>query len=233
GGTPPYPVSPIVLGEFSMTVAAEAREVVHFALNPVREYLLRPVRLLARYRPEHLRGDLMAGLTVGVLLLPQAIAFALIAELPPEMGLYSAIIGGIVAALWGSSNHTHTGPANAISLLVLSSLQVSFVPGSPEFIVAAGLLAVMAGVFQLALGLLRLGMLVNFVSHSVIVGFASGAGLLIAIQQLGPLLGLGLRNRSLAGMVQELALRLPESHLTTAAIGASVIVIMLLLRWVN
>ena len=134
----------------------------------------------------------LRGLTVAVILLPQAIAFAIIAELPPQMGLYAAVIGGLAGALWGSSNQIHNGPTNAISLLVLSTLSSPAVPGTPEYILAAATLALMVGVFQLLLGLARLGVLVNFVSHSVIVGFASGAGVLILIKQIAPLLGLTL-----------------------------------------
>ena len=103
------------------------------------------------------------------------------------MGLYTAVIGGIVAALWGSSEHLHTGPTNTLSLLVFSTLAISVLPGSQEYIVAAGVLAVMAGALQVGLGLLRLGFIVNFVSHSVIVGFGTAAGLLIALRQIDPL----------------------------------------------
>ena len=134
-------------------------------------YLLKPARFFQGYRRHNLRPDLISGLTVAVILLPQSIAFALIAELPPEMGLYAAIVAAIIGALWGSSNQIHTGPTNALSLLVLSSLIMSAQPGTPEFVVAAGLLAVMVGLLQLTMGLVRLGVLVNFVSHSVVVGF--------------------------------------------------------------
>ncbi|NIO63958.1 MAG: sulfate transporter, partial [Gammaproteobacteria bacterium] len=94
-----------------------------------------------------------------------------------------------MGALWGSSHQIHTGPTNALSLLVLSALLTIARPGTPEFIVAAGLMAVMVGVFQVVMGLARLGVLVNFVSYSVVVGFSSGAGVLIAVNQLRHLLG--------------------------------------------
>jgi SulP family sulfate permease len=157
------------------------------SLGPIPYYLSRPFRVFKEYDPAVLRQDALSGITVAVILLPQAMAFALIAELPPQMGIYAVIVGSIVGALWGSSNHTHTGPANAISLLVLSALLIGFTPGSPEYIVAAGLMAVMVGIFQLVMGMARLGVLVNFVSHSVIVGFATGAGVLIAVGQIAPL----------------------------------------------
>ena len=140
-------------------------------VQPALSYLQQPVRLFRQYDRKALRPDLVAGITVAVLLLPQGIAFAIIADLPPQMGLYAGIIGALIGGLWGSSNQMHTGPANAIALLVFAAL--SSATNSPtEFIVAAGVLAVMAGVFQLIMGLAQLGMLINFVSHSVIVGFA-------------------------------------------------------------
>src|SRR5688572_12022253 len=92
------------------------------ALRPIPFFFLRPVRVFQTYRRSYLQPDMVAGLTVAVILLPQAIAYALIAELPPEIGLYAAIIAAIVGALWGSSNQLHSGPTNAASLLVLSTL---------------------------------------------------------------------------------------------------------------
>lgn len=200
------------------------------AVQPLGRYLMRPVRLVREYDRSFLRSDLIAGLTVAVILLPQAIAFALIAELPPVMGLYASIVGGVVGALWGSSNQVHNGPTNANSLLVASALlSASFVPGTPEFMVAAGLMAVMAGVFQLVLGLARLGVLVNFVSYSVVVGFSAGAGVLIAIKQLGPLVAVDPGGRSLPETMVGVATALPDAHPPTAAIGVGTILLLALL----
>lgn len=200
------------------------------ALLPALRYLQQPVRLLRGYDRDDLRPDLIAGLTVGVVLLPQAIAFSLLAELPPQMGLYTAVIGGIAAALWGSSEHLHSGPTNTISLLVLTTLAVSTIPGSDQFIIAAGLLALMAGVLQLGLGLLRLGFIVNFVSHSVIVGFATAAGVLIALRQINPLLGLSLPNPDIVTGLINTVVGVPGTHLLTAAIGFGAMALIVLLR---
>src|SRR5210317_1221074 len=137
------------------TAAAEeiTRQItVKNTLVPAGTYLARPIRVFREFKRENLRPDLIAGITVAVILLPQAIAFALIAELPPAMGLYAAVIGGLAGALWGSSNQIHNGPTNAISLLVLSTLSSTAVPGTPEYIVAAATLALIVGVFQLLLG---------------------------------------------------------------------------------
>ena len=147
--------------------------------TPFWKYFLRPVEIARTYKLEFVRPDLIAGLTIAVVLLPQAMAYALIAELPTQIGLYTAIVSSIVGALWGSSNQLQTGPTNAASLLTLSVLLVFVSPGTPEYLIAAGMLALLMGAFRLVLGVARLGMLVNFVSDSVIVGFTAGAGLLI------------------------------------------------------
>lgn len=196
-------------------------------------YLARPLRLMRGYQRSNLRPDLLAGLTVAVILLPQAIAFTIIAELPPQMGLYTAVIGAILGALWGSSNQAHTGPANAISLLVMTSLITIMPPQAAEFPLAAGLMAVMVGLFQLALGLSRLGVLVNFVSHSVIVGFATGAGVLIAVKQISSLLGISAGGDNLPTMFLELTRHVSQLHLLTTSLGLGVLLLILLLRRIN
>ncbi len=139
-----------------------------------------------------LKADLLAGLTGAVIVLPQGVAFAMIAGLPPEYGLYTAIITPVVAALFGSSLHLISGPTTAISIVVFSSISSLAEPGSAEYIRLVLTLTFMAGVYQLGFGLARLGTLVNFVSHSVVVGFTSGAAILIATSQLKHVLGLSL-----------------------------------------
>lgn len=193
-------------------------------------HLLHPLRFLSTYDRQNLRPDLVAGITVAVILLPQAIAFSSIAELPAEMGLYAAIVAGVIAALWGSSNHVQSGPANAISLLVLSSLVTTVAPGTPEFAVAAGVLAVMVGLFQLTLGLAGLGVLVNFVSHSVVAGFASGAGILIIFKQLRYFLGLDFPGRDLADTISGLVTHFPQTHAFTTALGVLTIATVVICR---
>lgn len=200
---------------------------------PIAFYLQRPYRLIRDYKKEDLRPDLFAGITVAVVLLPQAIAFAIIAELPPQMGLYTAIIGGIVGALWGFNNQIINSPTNALSLLVAASLAGIVPAGTSEFVVAAGLMAVMAGIFQLVMGLARLGILVNFVSHSVIVGFATGAGILIGINQIAPLLRLSFSSDSVLQTVQGVALNLGNAHMPTAAVGLGTVLAVLIMRRVT
>jgi SulP family sulfate permease len=195
--------------------------------------LLRPITFISSYDRQNLRADLIAGVTIAVILLPQAVAFALIAELPPQMGLYTAIIGGVVGALWGSSNHVHTGPTNAVSLLVLSILLSAAERGSQNYLLAAGLLAVLAGGIQFLLGLARLGVLVNFVSHSVIVGFASGAGVLIAINQLKHFLGVSIESHNAAETLHALVLNLSEANIPTVLLGFASIAIILAAEKIN
>lgn len=145
---------------------------------------------LAMVTAGSLRADAMAGLTGAAVVLPQAVAFAAIAGLPPEYGLYTAMIPPVVAALFGSSLVMVSGPTTAISAVVFGALVGRFDPGSPEFVQAAILLALMVGLIQLAMALARIGRLAGFVSHSVMIGFTAAAAMLIAVSQLSPALGL-------------------------------------------
>lgn len=138
---------------------------------------------------ESLKANLMAGLTGAVIVLPQGVAFATIAGLPPEYGLYTAMVTPIIAALFGSSHHLVSGPTTAISIVVFSAVSHHATPGSPEFVALALTLTFLAGVYQLAFGLARLGVLVNFVSHTVVIGFTAGAAILIATSQMKHILG--------------------------------------------
>ena len=138
------------------------------------------------------KDDLIAGITGTIIVIPQAVAFAMIAGLPPIYGFYTAMITPIIAALFGSSYHLISGPTTAISIVVYSTL-TKFV--SPEtdlevFVSLALVLTFLAGFFQFAMGILKMGKLVNFVSHSVVIGFTAGAGILIAFKQLKHVFGI-------------------------------------------
>ncbi|MBU0484896.1 MAG: SulP family inorganic anion transporter [Proteobacteria bacterium] len=138
------------------------------------------------------RDDLLAGLTGAVVALPQGVAFATIAGMPPEYGLYAGMVPAIVAALFGSSWHLVSGPTTAASIVLFSALSIHAVPGSAQYVQLALTLTMMVGLIQLVMGLARLGSLVNFISHSVIVGFTAGAAILIAASQLKHFLGISL-----------------------------------------
>jgi len=129
------------------------------------------------------RADLMAGLTGALIVLPQGVAFATIAGMPPEYGLYAAMLPAIIAALFGSSWHLVSGPTTAISIAVFAAISPFSEPGSPEFISMVLTLTFLTGLFQLILGMARMGVLVNFISHTVVIGFTAGAALLIAASQ--------------------------------------------------
>jgi SulP family sulfate permease len=137
-----------------------------------------------------LGADLLAGLTGAIVVLPQGVAFATIAGMPPEYGLYAAIVPTIVAALFGSSWHLVAGPSTTASLVLATALSAFAEPGSGQYVKFAITLAFMVGLLELALGLFRLGALVNFVSHSVIVGFTAGVGILIILIQIHNFAGL-------------------------------------------
>ncbi|MER2600327.1 MAG: SulP family inorganic anion transporter [Caldilineales bacterium] len=206
----------------------------HAALRALPGYFLQPVRLLRAYQGKDLRADVVAGITVGVVALPQGIAFALLAGLPAEMGIYTSIVAAMVGALWGSSNQLSSGPTNNAALLVFSILLPLAVPGSALYISAAGLLAVLAGLLRLLMGLARLGVLINFVSDSVIVGFTAGAGILIIIGQLRSLLGLNFTNSPyLIETLGHLAANLGHIHLLSALTGLGTIVVTLLAKRIN
>ena len=139
-----------------------------------------------------LRADAGAALIGAIVVLPQGVAFATLAGLPPEYGLYCAMVPAVVAAFFGSSWHAVSGPTNAVSLYVFATLAPLAAPASPQYISLALTLALMSGVIMLAMGLLRLGRVVNFVSHGVVVGFTAGAAVLIVASQLRNFFGLEL-----------------------------------------
>ncbi len=165
------------------------------------------------FTKETLRSDAIAGITGAVVVLPQGVAFASIAGLPPQYGLYAGMVPAIVAALFGSSWHLISGPTTAASIVLFSVLSSRAIPGSEAYVQLAITLAFMVGVIQLALGILRLGALVNFISHSVLVGFTAGAAVLIAASQLKHFLGVTIETEEHAYQTLfEIATHLPESN---------------------
>jgi SulP family sulfate permease len=194
-------------------------------------HLLRPYEIFRSYRRVDLPADLVAGVTVATVAIPQAVAYASIAELPPHYGLYSAAIAGIVGSLWGSSRHLATGPVNATSLLALPILLGVGSPGSPQFLLAASLLALMAGVMGIVLALLRFGALVTLASRSVLLGFSAGAALLIAVGQARHLLGIDIPttpelHRTLAALVGRAA----DVHWESLSLGLGTLALVVLAR---
>lgn len=153
-------------------------------MSPLAHKLLPFLAWRARVQRATLRADALAGLVGALVVLPQGVAFATLAGLPPQAGLYCAMVPAVVAALWGSSWHQVSGPTNALSLVVYAALAPLAVPGSGDYVTLALTLCLLVGAAQLAMGLARLGALVNFISHTVIVGFTAGAACLIVAAQL-------------------------------------------------
>ena len=180
-----------------------------------------------------MRADIIAGISVALVLVPQSMAYAQLAGMPAYYGLYAGFLPVIVAALWGSSNQLAHGPAAVSSILTASALAPLATLGSGNFVALAILLAFMVGVIQLVLGLCRMGNVVSFLSHPVILGFTSAAAIIIGLSQLNKLFGLPLgRSDFFLGDVWTMLGQLPDAHLPSLAIGAGAMaVIWAFRRW--
>ncbi|MEF8793585.1 SulP family inorganic anion transporter [Thiohalorhabdus sp.] len=165
-----------------------------------------------------LRGDLIAGMTVALVIVPQSMAYAQLAGLPVVYGLYAAFIPVIVASLWGSCSQLHTGPVAMLSLMSAAALVPFASPGSPRFIELSVMLALMVGVFRLILGLFRMGVIVNFLSSPVIVGFTNAAALIIGLSQLSKILGVPFPRSDFYLLdLWNVLNQIPEAHWVTVA----------------
>ena len=178
-----------------------------------------------------LRADVGAGLVGALLVLPQGIAFATLAGVPPELGLYGAMLPAVVGALWGSSRHLVSGPTNATSLMVFASLGALAAPFSPDYVRLVLTLSLMIGLVKLALGLARLGVLVNFISTTVIVGFTAGAGLLIVSAQLRNFFGLEVPQQpTFAAALTQFVQHVSETDSWAVAVGLATLLAALIGR---
>ena len=178
-----------------------------------------------------LRGDLTAGLTGSIVVLPQGVAFATIAGLPPEYGLYTAMVPAVVAALFGSSWHMVSGPTTAISIVVYSAISPLAEPGTAQYLSLALTLTFLVGAIQLAMGLGRLGALVNFISHTVVIGFTAGAAILIASSQLKHFFGIAIpRGASFSQTLRALIAQAGEASPYVTAVGAITLLTGILVR---
>lgn len=176
--------------------------------------------LLKDYRRETLLRDLIAGITVSVVLIPQSMSYALLAGLPPIYGLYAACIPPIIAALWGKSSQLATGPVAIVSLLTFSSVLPYAKPGTPEFIAMAINLAAIVGTFQILMGVFKLGFIMRFVSHPVIVGFANAGAIIIAATQIKHILGISVKDSEfIFPIFVDIAKNILHTNLYTLLIG--------------
>lgn len=178
-----------------------------------------------------LKADLMAGLIGAIMVLPQGVAFAMIAGLPPIYGLYTAMITPIVAALMGSSRHLVSGPTTSVSLIIAATIGRYAAPESPQYIEMAIALSFLAGAIKLGMGIGRLGKYVGFVSHTVVVGFTTGAAVLIMTSQMKNALALETTpHASFLATWKELLWHLPETNLAVLAVSAATIISALITK---
>lgn len=186
---------------------------------------------IRNYRRSDWRSDLTAGVTVAIMLVPQGMAYANLAGLPPVMGLYASTVPLFVYALFGSSRHLAVGPVAIISMVVVARCSLVAPPGAPEYIHAVLVLGAMVGAIQIAMGLLRLGFVVNFLSHSVISGLTSAAAILIALSQLKHLLGVPLEpHHSVFGVLMEVGQHIGQTHLVTLLVGLGSLAVLIYFR---
>ncbi len=177
------------------------------------------VEWLRDYRRAHLASDLLAGVIVTIMLIPQSLAYALLAGLPPQVGLYASILPLIAYALFGSSRTLSVGPVAVVSLMTAAAVSKIALPGSPEYVAAALLLALLSGLFLLALGLARLGAIANLLSHPVISGFISASAVLIAVSQMKHILGVTVQGHSLSEILPAILGQIAATNFSTLAIG--------------
>lgn len=178
-----------------------------------------------------LRADLLAGFSGALIVLPQGVAFATIAGLPPQYGLYAAMVPAVIAALWGSSWHLVSGPTTAISIAVFAAISHQAVPGSPQYIQLVLTLTFMVGLFQLILGLARMGTLVNFISHTVVIGFTAGAAVLIAASQVRSFFGIDIpRGTPFYEIVHLLAVHLLDTNPYVLAVSLTTLIVGILAK---
>jgi len=183
---------------------------------------------LRHYDRQMFKGDLQAGLTVGVVLIPQAMAYAMLAGLPPVYGLYSAVFPILIYAFLGSSRQLSIGPAALLSLLILAGISPLAEPGTPEYIRWAFVLALSVGVLQFLLGFFRLGFLVNFLSAPVISGFTTASAIVIMVTQTDALLGVHTHHgMGFPARVAQLLHSLNAAHGPTLLLGGSTLALLL------
>ncbi|MBL8480104.1 MAG: sodium-independent anion transporter, partial [Sterolibacteriaceae bacterium] len=173
----------------------------------------------------------MAGLTGALIVLPQGVAFATIAGLPPEYGLYAAMMPAIVAALFGSSWHLVSGPTTAISIAIYGAIHHLAEPGTPQYVGLILTLTLQVGIFQLALGMARMGALVNFISHTVVIGFTTGAAVLIAASQIRAFFGVEIaRGLPFYEVLHQFAIQIDRINPWVASVGVATLAAGILAR---
>lgn len=173
----------------------------------------------ARYTPERMSNDAVAAFIVAIMIIPQSLAYAMLAGLPPHIGMYASILPLVAYAIFGTSSALCVGPVAVISLMTASALAKIALPGSSEYMVAAIALALLVGVIMLAMGLFRLGLIANLLSHPVISGFITASGLLIAAGQLKHILGINAEGDGLHQLLPALLQNVSQTNVPTLVLG--------------
>ena len=198
-------------------------------MTKLAKYL--PILVWGRtYNRSTLSNDLLAAVMVTIMLTPQSLAYALLAGLPPQMGLYASMLPIILYTIFGTSRALAVGPVAVISLLTAAAIGRIAVPGSAEYILAAITLAFLSGLILLALGLFRLGFLANFLSHPVIAGFITATGIIIAASQLKHIFGIAAHGHTLPDLVGSIVHNLSQANVITTLIGVLTIGFLLWTR---
>ena len=183
-----------------------------------------------RYTRRTLTNDLIVAVIVTVMLIPQSLAYALLAGLPVQVGLFASMAPLLVYAIFGTSRTLAVGPVAVVSLMTAAAVAPLAAQGSPEYLGAAIALAMVSGLLLLAMGLLRLGFLANFLSHPVVAGFITASGLQIAAGQLGPVLGIHLEGETFVELIAQLGREIGQTNPYTAAIGLGSLVFLSLIH---
>jgi SulP family sulfate permease len=182
------------------------------------------------YNRLSLTNDLVAAAIVTIMLIPQSLAYAMLAGLPPQMGLYASILSVTLYAAFGTSSALAVGPVAVVSLLTAASISKIAAPGSEEYILAAITLAFLSGALLLAMGFFRLGFMANFLSHPVVAGFITASGIIIAASQLKNIFGIEAHGHNLVELLSSISMHLGDINWTTATIG---IIMITFLFWVR
>ena len=195
------------------------------------EQALPALEWLRGYSRRSLINDGLAAIIVTIMLIPQSLAYALLAGLPAEMGLYASILPLIAYALVGSSRTLSVGPVAVASLMTASAVGAVASQGVVDYASAATLLALLGGLMLIAMGLLKFGFVSHFLSQPVVSGFITASAIIIALGQLGPLLGVTLKGATLPSLGHELYMQLSKAHSLTIAVGAGSLAFLLLARY--
>ncbi len=189
---------------------------------------------LPSYDRRNLKQDMLAGFTVAVMLIPQGMAYAMLAGMPAIAGLYGAMLALFVYTFLGTSRHLSVGPVAIDSILLVTGVSLLAAPGSNQFIMLAGLTALMVGLIQMALGLGRMGFIVNFLSHPVLSGFISAAAIIISLSQLRYILGVAMpRSGSVVYAIRDIMVMIPETHIPTLLMGLVSILFLYVVKKIN